>query len=377
MIRTGIYRQAYRVCGSAAGRQFRAFSQITGNAGASSGLIKGLKIETHLQLSILGNLGMKLGLVRVAEKVPLPCALSFRSYVHSGEQTELEAGKNSKSVEGEVGMTLESIGISQLLPGERTNGVNRQPPLGDEVEMNLRSVGIDPLLPGDRRNGVNGQPPLRDEVETNLRSIGIDQPLPGQRRTRVNTRPPLENEVGRPPMSMDYVQGLMRGSGINGGPHYQPEVQTGRLPRPIMDDMQGRFQSRDSGFYNQPQLESNADIVHIKLMRNNSYVTLTDHKGDRKMSVSAGQVAAKGEKPGRYSGEAAAEYMGRVVKQMKIRSVVVKVSGFTFFRRKKDAILAFKDGYTHSRGDMNPVVFIEDTTRKPHNGCRLSKKRRI
>ncbi|KAH6815175.1 Ribosomal L18p/L5e family protein [Perilla frutescens var. frutescens] len=178
-------------------------------------------------------------------------------------------------------------------------------------------------------------------------------------------------------MSMDYVQGLMQGSGINGGPRYQPEDQTGRLPRPIMDNMQGRVQSRDSGFYNEPQLESNADIVHIKLMRNNSYVTLTDHKGDRKMSVSAGQVAAKGDKPGRYSGEAAAEYMGRVAKQRKIRSVVVKVSGFTFFRRKKDAILAFKDGYTHSRGDVNPVVYIEDTTRKPHNGCRVSKKRRI
>ncbi|KAH6834121.1 hypothetical protein C2S53_017015 [Perilla frutescens var. hirtella] len=90
IIRAGIYRQAYGVSGSAAGRQ------IPRNAGAFSGLMKGLKIETRLQLSILGNLGMKPSLVTVAENVPLPCGLSFRSYVHSGEQTEVEAGKNSK-----------------------------------------------------------------------------------------------------------------------------------------------------------------------------------------------------------------------------------------------------------------------------------------
>ncbi|KAI3468533.1 hypothetical protein Pfo_025196 [Paulownia fortunei] len=245
-IRAGIYRQASRVHESGSGRPFHAFPQIPQNAHAYSGLIKNSKIGTHLETSILGNLGMKLGLVRVAGNVSLPYALSFRSFIHSGKQAEVEAG--------------------------------------------------------------------------------------------------------RTPRSMDYVQGLLheRGNGVSGRP-------------PLY----------------QPQVESNADIVHIKLMRNNAFVTVTDSKGNKKIGISAGKLAGKGGKLTRYSGEAAAEDIGRRVRQMKTRSVVVKVNGLTFFRRKKEAILSFKDGYTNSRGDMNPVVYLEDTTRKPHNGCRLPKKRRI
>lgn len=309
---------------------------------------------------------MKLGLVRVAENVDLPCALSFRSFIHSGDQTEVEAAKNPKSMDHE-----------QVIMQESGIGVKGQPTLESEAGSNLRSMGSDQV---SKRVRVNTRPPLENEAGMNLRYMDFDQV---SKRERVNTRPPLDNEAGRTPMSMNYYKRLLQGGSVDGGPPlHQPEVGAGGIPRP-MDDVQGRFQGRGngpregSGYYQQPQLESNPDVVHIKLMRNNSYVTLTDHKGDRKMSVSAGQVAAKGDKPGRYAGEAAAEYMGRAVKQMKIRSVVVKVSGFTYFRRKKDAILAFKDGYTHSRGDVNPVVYIEDTTRKPHNGCRLPKSRRI
>ncbi|KAK4389121.1 putative ribosomal protein S11, mitochondrial [Sesamum angolense] len=210
------------------------------------GLTKNSKLEAHLESSILGNLGMKLGLVRGVENVSLPSALSLRSFIHSGKQAEVEAGGASRSV--------------------------------------------------------------------------------------------------------DYVQGILqeRGPGLNGRtPLYQTQV------------------------------ESNADIVHIKLMRNNAFVTLTDSKGNKKIGVSAGKLAGKAGKLTRYSGEAAAEDIGRRVRQMKTRSVVVKVNGFTFFRRKKEAILSFKDGYSNMRGDTNPVVYIEDTTRKPHNGCRLPKKRRI
>ncbi|KAL1552693.1 hypothetical protein AAHA92_13461 [Salvia divinorum] len=344
------------------------------------GLLKSLKIETHLPMSILGNLGMKLGLVRAADNVHLPCALSFRSFLHSGEKPEVEAGRNHEQATEEsgngvrekpprevrIGRNLRSNGYEQLLNGERGNGVNGLPPR-EVGGWNLGSIGYDQLLHRER-GGVNGQPPREDGVGGNLASVGYAQLLNRERGSGVNGSPPLENEARRTPMpGMDYVRGLLQ----------DERPGAGRTQR--FDDVQGRGGGPIGGpaFYQQPQRESNADIVHIKLMRNNSYVTLTDHKGNRKMSVSAGQVAAKGDKPGRYSGEAAAEYMGRVVKQMKIKSVVVKVSGFTFFRRKKDSILAFKDGYTHSRGDVNPVVYIEDTTRKPHNGCRLPKKRRI
>ncbi|KAL0329862.1 UNVERIFIED_CONTAM: putative ribosomal protein S11, mitochondrial [Sesamum radiatum] len=262
-LRAGIYKQASRVDGSGVGRQFHAFSQIRKNAQPFSemkvtyenhfcrrtwnlicdccnlpavpcddrsvlkhnGLTKNSKLEAHLVSSILGNLGMKLGLVRGVENVSLPSALSLRSFIHSGKQAEVEAGGASRSV--------------------------------------------------------------------------------------------------------DYVQGILqeRGPGLNGRtPLYQTQV------------------------------ESNADIVHIKLMRNNAFVTLTDSKGNKKIGVSAGKLAGKAGKLTRYSGEAAAEDIGRRVRQMKTRSVVVKVNGFTFFRRKKEAILSFKDGYSNMRGDTNPVV---------------------
>ncbi|GER57616.1 30S ribosomal protein S11 [Striga asiatica] len=181
---------------------------------------------------------------------------------------------------------------------------------------------------------------------------------------------PAEDVAGRtttPLRSMDYVKGLLNDrlnndSNPRGLPHQPP---------PRADSFRGKLQERGGNnsfngrapLYQQPQLEANADVVHIKLMRNNSFVTVTDSKGNKKFGVTAGQLAGKGGKLGRYSGEAAAENVGRRVRQMKTRSVVVKVNGFTFFRRKKDAILSFRDGYSNSRSDVNPVVYLEDTTR--------------
>ncbi|GJS57118.1 probable ribosomal protein S11, mitochondrial [Tanacetum coccineum] len=126
-------------------------------------------------------------------------------------------------------------------------------------------------------------------------------------------------------------------------------------------------------------LEQNADIVHVKIMRNNTFVTVTDSKGNKKMGASAGSLAemSGGPKVSKYSAEATAEHVGRVAKSMGLKSVVMKVNGFTHFKRKKLAILSFRDGYTNSRSDKNPIVYIEDTTRKPHNGCRLRKQRRV
>jgi small subunit ribosomal protein S11 len=53
------------------------------------------------------------------------------------------------------------------------------------------------------------------------------------------------------------------------------------------------------------------------------------------------------------------------------------VKGFTYFKKKRQAIMSWREGFTNSRADPNPIVYIEDTTRRPHNGCRLPKKRRI
>lgn len=152
---------------------------------------------------------------------------------------------------------------------------------------------------------------------------------------------------------MNYVQKIMQGDGKDTMMSFSPQAR-----------------------YN---IENNADIVHVKLMKNNTFVTVTDSKGNKKIGASSGCLSEMkgGPKLSRYSAEATAEHIGRVAKNMGIKSVVMKVNGFTFFKKKKQAILSFRDGYTNSKNDQNPVVYIEDTTRKPHNGCRLRKKRRV
>ncbi|KAA8525442.1 hypothetical protein F0562_007291 [Nyssa sinensis] len=152
--------------------------------------------------------------------------------------------------------------------------------------------------------------------------------------------------------SMDFVRGIIEENGkdITGG---------SQLPRYAV--------------------EQNADIVHIKLIRNNTFVTVTDSKGNKKVGASSGCLSEMkgGPKVSRYAAEATAEHVGRLARNLGLKSVVMKVNGFTYFKKKKQAILNFREGYTFSRGDQNPIVYIEDTTRRPHNGCRLRKKRRV
>ncbi|OMP11452.1 Ribosomal protein S11 [Corchorus olitorius] len=124
-------------------------------------------------------------------------------------------------------------------------------------------------------------------------------------------------------------------------------------------------------------LAHDADIVHINLKRNNSFVTVTDSKGNKKCGASNGQLSELKGGASRYAAEAIAEHVGRMARNMGVKSVVVRVKGFTHFRKKRHAIMSFREGFGNTRSGQNPVVYIEDTTRRPHNGCRLPKKRRI
>jgi small subunit ribosomal protein S11 len=158
-------------------------------------------------------------------------------------------------------------------------------------------------------------------------------------------------ETGGNSRSMNFVRGIIEEDG---------------------KDMGGSLPSR----YN---VEQNADIVHIKLLRNNTFVTVTDSKGDTKCKASAGCLPEMkgGAKLSRYAAEATSEHVGRMSRSMGLKSVVMKVKGFTYFKKKRQAIMSWREGFTNSRADPNPIVYIEDTTRRPHNGCRLPKKRRI
>ncbi|XP_059670509.1 small ribosomal subunit protein uS11m-like [Cornus florida] len=168
-------------------------------------------------------------------------------------------------------------------------------------------------------------------------------------RSFIHSESRKEAEMGKNTRSMDFVRGIMDEDGKD-----------------------GRGDPRNHA-------DQNADIVHIKILRNNTFVTLTDSEGNTKAKSTVGLLEQKeGTKSsGRFSGEATAEQVGRIARSMGVKSVVVKVSGFTYFKKKKQAILSFREGYTHGRGDQNPIVYLEDTTRLPHNGCRRPKKRRV
>uniref|UniRef100_A0A5B7BX85 Ribosomal protein S11 n=1 Tax=Davidia involucrata TaxID=16924 RepID=A0A5B7BX85_DAVIN len=232
------------LCASKNSDQSRCIENLKGTSSLHDDVAAGANVNVLPQF--LGNLGMKLGFMKVKENVSPPCAMHFRSFIHSSNRNELETGRNSRS--------------------------------------------------------------------------------------------------------MDFVRGIIEENG--------------------KDIMAGLQLSR---------YEKNADIVHIKLIRNNTFVTVTDSKGNKKAGASSGSLSEMkgGAKVSRYAAEATAEHVGRLARNLGLKSVVVKVNGFTYFKKKKQAILNFREGYTFSRGDQNPIVHIEDTTRRPHNGCRLRKKRRV
>jgi small subunit ribosomal protein S11 len=121
-------------------------------------------------------------------------------------------------------------------------------------------------------------------------------------------------------------------------------------------------------------------FVHVLLKGNKTFVTVTDAKGNRKTGASAGCLEdRKGRsRLSRYAAEATAEHVGRSARKMGLKSVVVKVKGASFFKKKKKVILGFREGFQGERvGEQSPIMLIHDVTQLPHNGCRLPKQRRI
>ncbi|KAI7988628.1 hypothetical protein LOK49_LG13G02110 [Camellia lanceoleosa] len=101
--------------------------------------------------------------------------------------------------------------------------------------------------------------------------------------------------------------------------------------------------------------------------RKGRYGQFSTFSGTKKIGASSGCLSEMkgGPKLSRYAAEATAEHVGRLARNLGLKSVVMKVSGFTYFKKKKQAIVSFREGFTFSRGDQNPIVYIEDTTRKP------------
>ncbi|CAN6453621.1 unnamed protein product [Victoria cruziana] len=123
------------------------------------------------------------------------------------------------------------------------------------------------------------------------------------------------------------------------------------------------------------QLErKNPDFVDFSPIHNNTFVTVTDARGNKKTGASAGclEEIKGGSRISRYATEATAEHVGRSARKMGMKSIVIKVKGSTYFRKKKAVILSWREGV----GQPSNIMYIHDVTQLPHNGCRLPKKHR-
>nr|UIF91908.1 ribosomal protein S11 [Crocus sativus] len=128
--------------------------------------------------------------------------------------------------------------------------------------------------------------------------------------------------------------------------------------------------------------KKNRDLVHVLLFtkKHQTFVTVTDARGNKKTGASAGCL---GERKGRsrlsrHAAAATAEHVGRSARKIGLKSVVMKVKGSTYFRKKKKVILSWKEGFQGSKvGVKSPIMYIHDVTQFAHNGCRLPKKRRV
>nr|UZG65907.1 ribosomal protein S11 [Clematis acerifolia] len=117
------------------------------------------------------------------------------------------------------------------------------------------------------------------------------------------------------------------------------------------------------------------DFVHLPPIRNNTFVTVTDARGNKKTGASTGCLKEfKGRsRRSRYAAKATAEHVGRSARNLGMKSVVMKVKGSTYFRKKKAVILSWREGVR----DPSKIMYIRDVTQLPHNGCRLPRKRRV
>ena len=110
-------------------------------------------------------------------------------------------------------------------------------------------------------------------------------------------------------------------------------------------------------------------IAHVKATFNNTFVTITDDKGNVLVQASSGQVGFKGTRKGTpYAAGLVAREVARRAQDLGVREVEVRVKGPGPGR--ETAIRSLQ-----SAGLM--VTQIHDMSPIPHNGCRPPKERRV
>jgi small subunit ribosomal protein S11 len=110
-------------------------------------------------------------------------------------------------------------------------------------------------------------------------------------------------------------------------------------------------------------------IAHVKATFNNTFVTITDGKGNVLVQASSGQVGFKGTRKGTpYAAGLVAREVARRAQDLGVKEVEVHVKGPGPGR--ETAIRSLQ-----SAGLM--VTQIHDLSPIPHNGCRPPKERRV
>jgi len=110
-------------------------------------------------------------------------------------------------------------------------------------------------------------------------------------------------------------------------------------------------------------------VAHVKATFNNTFVTITDDKGNVLVQASSGQVGFKGTRKGTpYAAGLVAREVARRAQDLGVREVEVRVKGPGPGR--ETAIRSLQ-----SAGLM--VTQIHDMSPIPHNGCRPPKERRV
>ncbi|XP_057864944.2 small ribosomal subunit protein uS11m [Cryptomeria japonica] len=181
----------------------------------------------------------------------------------------------------------------------------------------------------------------------------------------------------------EMFQSCMHGKNFS-GQTYQGRIFPGNAPsrdtRPLGRTSQGnnnfvRNALEDYEQWEQKRFSVEKNIVHFTLKNKNIFISVTDDKGNKKLGASAGclkEIQGGSRRRTKYAVEATAEHVGRSAKVLGMKSVVVRVKGSSYFGKKKAAVLSFRKGL----GPRSNIMYIEDVTQLPHNGCRLPKRRR-
>ena len=109
--------------------------------------------------------------------------------------------------------------------------------------------------------------------------------------------------------------------------------------------------------------------VHIKTTLNNTVITLTDERGNTKISASPGVLGFKNSRKSTpYASQSTAEFIAKKSIGLGIYKVYVIFKGIGY--SKESALRGLQTGGLFIQG-------IKDVTGLPHNGCRPPKKRRL